>query len=114
MMEQAQQIAGRAVGIITDDMLLVAGVMAVASLAAVGWTQFRKPRLKQLSDATYKIRREAFLAAAVCCACLLYIWTPWASVTELLVRIAVFAPLTGVLTPISYDLIVSRIERWRA
>lgn len=107
----AQEIA-QVAGTLTDDMKITAVFIAAASMAAYSWVEFRKPRLKRTRASAWQIRREAFATAFVFCASLIYVWGTWGDYAELAIRALVFGSLSGILTPVSYDLIHDRLTRW--
>lgn len=107
----AQEIA-QVASTLTDDMKLTGIFIAIASMAAYSWVEFRKPRLKATKASAWRIRREAFATAFIFCASLNYVWGTWEDYTELGIRALVFGSLSGVLTHVTHKIIDDRLTRW--
>lgn len=99
----------RLLSLLTDQVLMVAGLMVLGIAFAYALTNFLKPWLKSgRKNAALRIRALAFVVAVAVTYLLLSGLTGLDAGTEL-----IYAVLSGLLTPIAFDLIHDWLPRLR-
>lgn len=96
----------RLLSLLTQEVLELVAFMLIGIAWSIGWTAWRKPMLKlgrSSARRRARIRSEAFWAASLPTAALIAVFVigPPRAIVAL---ILVLAPLSGMLSPLGYDL----------
>lgn len=120
-----ETLSARLVGLLSDSVLMIAGLLLIAATISVLWTEFKKAELADgdglditKREVKWRIRKAAFWAGTIPAFVLLAVFLPeltpddWPTWAELLVRAAIaasLAPIGGLVSPFWWLLLVKWI-----
>lgn len=104
-------VVNRALGLLSDQVLTIVAVCLIGVVFSWCYTQTRKPYIPGTERRKLRLRTEAMLAGALASALLLSITVTGSAYAKVVV-VAVLAPMSGMASPVLFDLFAGFVWPW--